>query len=85
MSDSRVSLRNVNYYNGQTGDHLGGVRQNGSITNANFFHMLMDILLVVDGIITISNRATGEQMPLNTDRLAEGDYNIFPSSGESVG
>jgi hypothetical protein len=49
----RFSRRNVNFYDGSTGAHLGGVRQNGSITNANLFQMLMDVLLVVDGIISI--------------------------------
>ncbi|KAF3023218.1 hypothetical protein E8E15_002528 [Penicillium rubens] len=67
--------RNVNFYDGLTGAHLGGVRQNGSITNANFFHKLMDVLLKVDGI-SIHHRGTGQRMPMNTDRLAEGDYDI---------
>ncbi|KAJ6146185.1 hypothetical protein N7497_008167 [Penicillium chrysogenum] len=51
--------RNVNFYDGLTGAHLGGVRQNGSITDANFFHMLMDVLLKVDGI-SIHHRGTGQ-------------------------
>lgn len=75
--------RNVNFYDGLTGAHLGGVRQNGSITNANFFHMLMDVLLEADGIISIHHRGTGQRMPMNTDRLSEGDYDIFCPRGES--
>ncbi|KAJ5822657.1 hypothetical protein N7447_004997 [Penicillium robsamsonii] len=70
---SRSSRRNVNFYNGSTGAHLGGVRQNGSISNANFFHMLMDVILVVDEPISIHFGETGERMPMNTDQLTEGD------------
>jgi hypothetical protein len=44
--------------------------------------MLMDILLVVHGIISIRFRGTGQPMPMNTDRLAEGDYDIFCPRGE---
>lgn len=74
----------MNFYDGSTGARLGGVRQNGSITNANFFHMLMDVLLVVDGIISIRFRGTGQLMLMNTDRLEEGDYDIFCPQGESL-
>jgi hypothetical protein len=81
---SRSGLRNVNFYDGSTGVHLGGVRQNGSITNANFFHMLMDVLLVVDVIISIRFKGTGQPMPMNTDPLAEGDYDIFCPRGQSL-
>jgi hypothetical protein len=80
----RSSTRNVNFYDGVTGAHLGGLTQNGSITNANFLHMLMDVLLVVDGMVSIRLRETGQPMPLNTDRLAEGDYDIFCPRGESL-
>lgn len=85
LSTAKMSRprRNVNFYDGLTGAHLGGVRQNGSITNANFFHMLMDVLLEADGIISIDHRGTGQRMPMNTDRLAEGDYDIFCPRGES--
>ncbi|KAJ5151579.1 hypothetical protein N7492_009874 [Penicillium capsulatum] len=80
MRRSRSAGRNVNFFDGVTSAHLGGVRQNGSITNANFFHMLMDVLLVVDGMISIRLRGTGQPMPIS-DRLAEGDYNIFCPRG----
>jgi hypothetical protein len=72
----------VNFFDGSTGAHLGGVRQNGSITNSNFFHMLMDILLVVEAMITIKSRATGQQIPLNTEPLEVGDYDIFCPRGK---
>ena len=79
---SRATWRNVNFYNGTTGAHLGSLHQNGSITNANFFHMLMDHLLVVETMVTIHFRETGQRMPMNIDRLAIADYDIFVSRGE---
>ena len=74
---SSVVWRNVNFYNGTTGAHLGGLHQNGSITNANFFHILMDHLLVVETIVTIHFRGTGQRMPMNTNRLAIGESFLF--------
>jgi hypothetical protein len=46
--------------------------------------MLMDVLLEVDGIISIHHRGTGQRTPMNTDRLAEGDHDIFCPQGESL-
>ncbi|KAJ5541442.1 hypothetical protein N7494_006518 [Penicillium frequentans] len=81
MSMDRSDWRNVNFYDGATGAHLGGVRQNGSITQANFFHMLTNVLLVVDAPISIRFRGTNVLMQSNTDPLAAGDYNIFCAQG----
>lgn len=44
--------------------------------------MLMGVLLIVDGIISIRVRGTDRPMPVNTDPLAEGDYNVFCPRGE---
>ncbi|KAJ5576592.1 hypothetical protein N7535_003518 [Penicillium sp. DV-2018c] len=78
---SRSRSRNVNFFDGSTGDHLGGVRQNGSITNINFFHMLMDTLLIVESTITIKSRTTGQPILLDTEPLEVGDYDIFCPQG----
>ncbi|KAJ5472884.1 hypothetical protein N7530_006885 [Penicillium desertorum] len=78
---SRSCLRNVNLFDGLTRDHLGGVRQNGSITSINSFNMLTDILLVVEAPITIKLRDTGHPLPLNTEPFKAGDYDIFCSQG----
>jgi hypothetical protein len=79
---SRSRSRNVNFFDGSTGDHLGGVRQNGSITNINFFHMLMDTLLIVESTITIKSRTTGQPILLDTEPLEVGDYDIFCPQGK---
>lgn len=39
--------------------------------------MPMDVSLVGDEIISIRVRGTDQPMPENTDRLAEGDYDVF--------
>lgn len=79
-----MSGRNVNFYNGSTGAHLGGVRQNGSMTTANFFDMLMNVLLDVEATISIHLRGTSVLILINSNRLAEGDYDIFCPQGESL-
>lgn len=50
-----MSHRNLNFYNGSTGFHLGGVRKNGSITNANFFDMLTNVWLEVEAVNSVQN------------------------------
>lgn len=79
-----MSGRNVNFYNGSTGAHLGGVRQNGSMTTANFFDMLMNVLLDVEATISIHLRGTSVLILINSNRLAEGDYDISCPQGESL-
>ncbi|GIJ98715.1 hypothetical protein Aspvir_000835 [Aspergillus viridinutans] len=80
MSCARA--RNVWFYNGLTHELLGGVQQNGSITNENFFEMLTSILLIVDTPITIYSRATGQPILLNDEPLQKGHYDIFCAGGD---
>ncbi|OJJ82709.1 uncharacterized protein ASPGLDRAFT_36831 [Aspergillus glaucus CBS 516.65] len=54
--DNRVGFRNVHIYNGITGEMLGGLRQNGSITEAVFLSMLNDILLIADEPLEVKER-----------------------------
>lgn len=80
MSCARA--RNVWFYNGLTHELLGGVQQNRSITNENFFEMLTTILLIVDTPITIFSRATDQPILLNDEPLAKGHYDIFCAGGK---
>jgi hypothetical protein len=80
MSCARA--RNVWFYDGLTNELLGGVQQNGSITNENFFEMLTSILLVVDTPTTIYSRDTGQQITLNDEPLEKGHYDIFCAGGK---
>jgi hypothetical protein len=70
------------FYDGLTHELLGGVQQNGSITNENFFEMLTSILLIVETPITIYSRATGQQITLNDEPLEKGHYDIFCAGGK---
>lgn len=38
--------RNIHFYNGDTGELLGGLYQNGSVTEDLFLTMLTDVLLI---------------------------------------
>ncbi|KAJ5695589.1 hypothetical protein N7536_006001 [Penicillium majusculum] len=44
--------------------------------------MLMNVLLDVEATISIRFRGTGVLIPINSNRLAEGDYDIFCPQGE---
>ncbi|KAJ5736989.1 uncharacterized protein N7483_002114 [Penicillium malachiteum] len=71
--------RNVRFFDGRTGSLLGGLFQNASITNANFFSILIDVILEVDTIPRITLRSTGQILPVDLNPLTTGDYDISPS------
>jgi hypothetical protein len=79
---SRSSRRNMNFYDGSPDAYLGGVIQNSSITNANSFYVLIDILLIVARIISIHFKGIRQLMLINTERLIEGYYDISCPRGE---
>lgn len=78
---SRSSPRNVFFYDGTTGDLLGGLKQNGSVTQANFFDMLVNTLLAVTRPISITSQATGQAIAPSHVPLAEGNYDIICTGG----
>ena len=72
---------------------LGGVRQNGSITEPNFLDML-EILLGMDGVqdgvqdvpFIVQHRTSGHTVTRTHHRLQIGDYDIHcPCEGISLG
>lgn len=83
-TSDRSHGRNINFFNGQTGEHLGGVIQNGSISNENFFDMLMYTLLDVETQITIRSRATGQSLTSDSRPLELGGYDIFCPRGKTL-
>lgn len=83
---SRAALRNVHFYDSRNSEYLGGVRQNGSITQKNFYDMLR-ILLVVsppNQDIEVHPRGAGTVIPADTAPLPPGDYNITCPQGWSI-
>lgn len=99
MSEHQPSLsdddgRNVHFFDGSTGDMLGGLFQNGSITQANFIHMLSIVLVIVPnphiepasfaalGSFTVE--MAGQTISQTNKPLTPGDYKIYalPDGGK---
>ena len=86
MASNRSHFRNVHIHDATRGDEyalLGGLIQNGSITEGNFLDML-EILLVTDGApIRVEHQAPGceaipDHLVSRTDkRLETGIYNVY--------
>lgn len=56
---NRAKCRNVHIYHGASNEILGGMRQNGSITEAVFLKILNDILLVTNEPFKVVQRSSG--------------------------
>ena len=78
MAFSRVAQRNTNFYDATDPEVvLGGFRQNGSITEANFLFFL-DILLVTQGgTVRVQARISGHIVTKTNIPLAIGAYDIY--------
>ena len=68
--------RNVHFFDGSTGDMLGGLFQNGSVTQANFIHMLSVVLL---GPCTVE--MAGQTISQTSQPLTPGDYKVYAPEG----
>ena len=93
MSSHRSHFRNVHFFNEASPDVvLGGLVQNGSLTEKNFL-MMLGIVLVTTAPIRVSARGTGKIVLAVDTRLDVGDYmiscegelsaNVFSSGGRS--
>ena len=78
MAFSRSARRNTNFYDATDPEVvLGGFRQNGSITEANFLSFL-DILLVTQGgTVRVQARISGHIVTRTNIPLATGAYDIY--------
>ncbi|KAJ5658562.1 uncharacterized protein N7484_002211 [Penicillium longicatenatum] len=74
--------QNVRFYNGLSGVKLGGLYQNGSLTQAKFFDLLSIFLVTVpirpdaQRTLVVQNRLGGIIEP-TYQQLIPGEYNIF--------
>ncbi|KAI2791192.1 hypothetical protein POX_c04048 [Penicillium oxalicum] len=87
--------RNVHFFDGSTGDMLGGLFQNGSVTQANFIDMLNIVLVIVPRPLveprppivpcplTVKARS-GQTISRTSQPLTPGDYDIYASDGDSI-
>ena len=74
MSGHRSHFHNVRFFDEANPDIvLGGLVQNGSLTEKNFLAML-DIVLVTTAPIRVSAKDTGRVVSMVDTRLNVGDY-----------
>ena len=77
MSLNRSAGRNVFFYDASSPDiALGGLFQNGCVSEANFLQML-SIVLLLNNPIRVQHRISGEIVPYSNVVLAPGDYDIY--------
>ncbi|KAJ9270606.1 hypothetical protein DTO212C5_3395 [Paecilomyces variotii] len=81
MSNDRTAWRNVFIYDGSTGTSLGGVRQNGSITEAVFLWMLTYVLLPSNHALRVISRTTQQPLFPTNSPLRTGDYDVYSPAG----
>jgi hypothetical protein len=76
MNINRVPFRNIHFIEDSTGRTLGGLRQNGSVTEANFLWILAHILIVGGAPFSVSHRETGRAISSTNNPLELGTYHI---------
>ena len=67
----------MHFYNALAHDPLGGLVQNGSVTEANFLDMLIGILLVTNAPIRVQERTSGHHVTRTNNQLQPGHYDIY--------
>ena len=76
MTSNRSHFRNVHFYDGSNPSILlGGLVQNGSVTEANFLQML-GIVLVTEAPVQVQNRSSGYVLSASDSRLELGIYDV---------
>lgn len=77
---NRKRCRNVHIYHGDTGECLGGMYQNGSVTKAVVLWMLTDVLLIVEaGDLQVKARASQQTISPTANPVQPGEYDVYSS------
>ena len=77
MTSNRSHFRNVHFYDGSNPDILlGGLVQNGSVTEANFLQML-GMVLVTEVAIRVQHRSSRHIVSESGIGLELGSYDIY--------
>ena len=80
MPIDRSLGRNVQFYDARSpGDALGGMIQNGSVTEGNFLDML-GILLITQTPIRVQERGSSHIVLKTNTRLEAGHYDVYCDS-----
>ena len=78
MALNRSLLRNVFFHDATYPDvALGGLFQNGSITEANFLDILGMLLIVEGNPLRVQERASGNIVSRTDIQLQKGVYDIY--------
>ena len=80
MPIDRSADRNIHFFDDANPDVcLGGLIQNGSVTEANFLDMV-GIIVLTEGPVQIRERTSGRVVMRTNEPLGLGEYNIFRKS-----
>jgi len=78
MASNRVLGRNVHFYDATVPDvALGGLVQNGSVTEANFLDYFGILLVTETSPVSVRERTSGHIVAKTTERLEPGEYDIY--------
>jgi len=84
MPFDRSLGRNVHFYDATSREKpLGGLFQNGSVTEANFLDFL-GILLITEGSIRVQMGGSGHIVTRTNNRLELGEYDVFCDTSITV-
>ncbi|KAA8903168.1 HNH endonuclease-domain-containing protein [Sphaerosporella brunnea] len=80
MPIDRSLGRNVHFYDAsKPGVALGGLIQNGSVTEANFLDMI-GILLITEPPLRVQERTSGHIVTATNNSLGLGEYDVYSNS-----
>lgn len=80
MPIDRSLGRNVRFYDALNPDvALGGLIQNGTVTEANFLDMI-GIVLITEAPLRVQERASGHVVARTNNPLQQGDFDVYCDS-----
>lgn len=82
MAKDRSLFRNIHLYVASTGEYLGGILQEGFLTEENLLWMLGQVLLIVDEDWTVRHRASSRIVTSSSNQATTGEYDLY-SNGKS--
>jgi hypothetical protein len=80
MPLNRAAYRNIHICDGATGTSLGGMRQNGSVTEANFLWIFTHILLVGGASFSVRHRDSERVISPTNNPVEPGTYDVHSDS-----
>ncbi|KAJ5908969.1 hypothetical protein N7495_001651 [Penicillium taxi] len=69
--------KNVKFYQGTSGEYLGGFYQNGSVSKNDAYMFLENVYLILTLPVKLRMKETNEIVRRDNYRLPKKDYNVF--------